>query len=158
MPLMLVAFSVVGYWPRFVGNCTSCTFSTTPSIDLCNIKSNSGINGASRKCPSDVHCPHSRIVRDSLRPLCGDPEVMNSELRSASRIMNIDLYDTFISYSHKVDSGLVRVLQVSQGRWVRPWFSASTAKLSRDHISLTTTPHLRTRIVRSWRKAKSAPR
>ncbi|MEZ6032010.1 MAG: TIR domain-containing protein [Planctomycetaceae bacterium] len=58
-------------------------------------------------------------------------------------------YDAFISYSHKADSELAKVLQVRLERWARPWFAARTAKLFRDQVSLTATPHLWTTIAAS---------
>lgn len=58
-------------------------------------------------------------------------------------------YDAFISYSHKADSELAKVLQVRLERWARPWFATRTAKLFRDQVSLTATPHLWTTIAES---------
>lgn len=63
-------------------------------------------------------------------------------------------YDAFISYSHKADSELARVLQVRLERWARPWFAARTAKLFRDQVSLTATPHLWTTIAESLDNSK----
>ena len=63
-------------------------------------------------------------------------------------------YDAFISYSHKADSELARVLQARLERWARPWFASRTAKLFRDQVSLTATPHLWTTIAESLDKSR----
>lgn len=63
-------------------------------------------------------------------------------------------YDAFISYSHKADSELANLLQVRLERWARPWFASRTAKLFRDQVSLTATPHLWTTIAKSLDSSK----
>lgn len=63
-------------------------------------------------------------------------------------------YDAFISYSHKADAELAKVLQYRLEKWARPWFATRTAMLFRDQVSLTATPHLWKTIAESLDSSK----
>lgn len=71
---------------------------------------------------------------------------MEQEIRSQSQRSedqkNQYRYDAFISYSHKADADLAKVLENRLEKWAKPFYGRRTASVFRDQTSLTAEPHL----------------